>query len=108
MLFIIFIHRYYYYQEYILYYSCYYFSSSLFFFYQARLLNKTPEQAQEVHHYLHQWLKDNVSQTVADNTRIIYGGITYTVTTHIIVSIGMNVIITLQVLIFTLLINTFY
>ena len=42
----------------------------------------TPEQAQEVHHYLHQWLKDNVSQTVADNTRIIYGGITYTLTTH--------------------------
>ena len=90
MLFIIFIHRYY-----------YYFSSSLFFF----LSGKTPEQAQEVHHYLHQWLKDNVSQTVADNTRIIYGGITYTVTTHIIVSIGMNVIITLQVLIFTLLIG---
>ena len=28
----------------------------------------TPKQAQEVHHYLHQWLKDNVSQTVADNT----------------------------------------
>ena len=42
----------------------------------------TPKQAQEVHHYLCQWLKDNVSQTVADNTRIIYGGITYTVTTH--------------------------
>ena len=41
----------------------------------------TPEQAQEVHHYLRQWLKDNVSQTVADNT--IYGGITYTVTTHL-------------------------
>ena len=28
----------------------------------------TPEQAQEVHHYLYQWLKDNVSQTFADNT----------------------------------------
>ena len=28
----------------------------------------TPEQAQEVHHYLRQWLKDNVSQAVADNT----------------------------------------
>ena len=52
----------------------------------------TPEQAQEVHHYLRQWLKDNVSQAVADNTWIIYGGIiTHTHT---------------QVLIFTLLILT--
>ena len=47
----------------------------------------TPEQAQEVHHYLRQWLKDNVSQAVADNTRIIYGGITYTVTTCTLLSV---------------------
>ena len=52
------------------------------FCYQVRQLLLIPKQAQEVHHYLRQWLKDNVSQTVADNTWIIYGGITYTVTTH--------------------------
>jgi len=34
----------------------------------------TPEQAQEVHHNLRQWLVDHVSQEVADSTRIIYGG----------------------------------
>jgi len=34
----------------------------------------TPAQAQEVHLQLRGWLKDNVSQAVADSTRIIYGG----------------------------------
>jgi len=34
----------------------------------------SPAQAQEVHAQLRQWLKDNVSQEVSDNTRIIYGG----------------------------------
>lgn len=34
----------------------------------------TPEQAEEVHANLRKWLADNVSQEVADKTRIIYGG----------------------------------
>lgn len=34
----------------------------------------TPQQAQEVHAQLRQWLRDNVSAEVADSTRIIYGG----------------------------------
>jgi len=34
----------------------------------------TPEQAQEVHAGLRQWLADNVSAQVAESTRIIYGG----------------------------------
>ncbi|KAG9293675.1 hypothetical protein G9A89_019012 [Geosiphon pyriformis] len=34
----------------------------------------TPEQAQEVHEFIRKWLKDNVSESVAENTRIIYGG----------------------------------
>ncbi len=34
----------------------------------------TPEQAQEVHEWLRQWLKVNVSDDVAKATRIIYGG----------------------------------
>lgn len=34
----------------------------------------TPEQAQEVHHFLRQWLASNVSAEVAEATRIIYGG----------------------------------
>ncbi|CAG8509539.1 2850_t:CDS:2 [Ambispora gerdemannii] len=34
----------------------------------------TPEQAQEVHAYIRKWLKENVSEQVAENTRIIYGG----------------------------------
>lgn len=34
----------------------------------------SPEQAQETHKQIRQWLKDNVSASVADNTRIIYGG----------------------------------
>lgn len=34
----------------------------------------TPQQAQEVHGKLRQWLSDNVSPDVAQKTRIIYGG----------------------------------
>jgi triosephosphate isomerase len=34
----------------------------------------TPEQAQEVHEWLRQWLKEHVSADVANATRIIYGG----------------------------------
>lgn len=34
----------------------------------------TPEQAQEVHSAIRGWLKDNVSEKVALDTRIIYGG----------------------------------
>lgn len=32
------------------------------------------EQAQEVHSFIRNWLGQNVSQAVADSTRIIYGG----------------------------------
>ena len=34
----------------------------------------TPEQAQEVHHHVRQWLATHVSQEVAESTRILYGG----------------------------------
>jgi len=34
----------------------------------------TPQQAQEAHHGLREWLAKNVSKDVAQNTRIIYGG----------------------------------
>ena len=34
----------------------------------------TPEQAQEVHKFLRKWLTENVSDSVATQTRIIYGG----------------------------------
>ncbi|KXJ97680.1 triosephosphate isomerase [Microdochium bolleyi] len=34
----------------------------------------TTEQAQEVHASIRKWLKDNVSDKVADETRILYGG----------------------------------
>ncbi|KAL0089355.1 triosephosphate isomerase [Phycomyces blakesleeanus] len=34
----------------------------------------TPDQAQEVHATLRKWLADNVSESVAESTRIIYGG----------------------------------
>ncbi|KAI0559113.1 triose-phosphate isomerase [Gracilaria domingensis] len=34
----------------------------------------TPEQAQEVHKFLREWLASNVSSDVAASTRIIYGG----------------------------------
>lgn len=35
----------------------------------------TPQQAQEVHVAVRDWLKKNVSDEVASKTRIIYGGI---------------------------------
>ena len=34
----------------------------------------TPQQAQDTHAYVRSWLKDNVSELVASETRIIYGG----------------------------------
>lgn len=34
----------------------------------------TPDQAEEVHDAVRKWLADNVSQEVADKTRILYGG----------------------------------
>jgi triosephosphate isomerase len=34
----------------------------------------SPEQAQETQAYVRSWLKDNVSEEVANATRIIYGG----------------------------------
>ncbi|KAA8497169.1 Triosephosphate isomerase, cytosolic [Porphyridium purpureum] len=34
----------------------------------------TPEQAEEVHEAIRKWLAANVSQQVADSTRILYGG----------------------------------
>jgi len=34
----------------------------------------TPEQAQEVHEHLRKWMVGAVSQQVADNVRILYGG----------------------------------
>ncbi|XP_043935538.1 triosephosphate isomerase [Protopterus annectens] len=34
----------------------------------------TPQQAQEVHHTLRDWVKKNVSEDVANSLRIIYGG----------------------------------
>jgi len=37
-------------------------------------LTATPQQAQEVHAFLRNWLKNTVSDFVANNTRIIYGG----------------------------------
>nr|P00941.1 RecName: Full=Triosephosphate isomerase; Short=TIM; AltName: Full=Methylglyoxal synthase [Latimeria chalumnae] len=34
----------------------------------------SPQQSQELHGKLRKWLKENVSETVADSVRIIYGG----------------------------------
>lgn len=34
----------------------------------------TPEQAQEVHSWIRGFLKSNVSESVSNSTRIIYGG----------------------------------
>ena len=34
----------------------------------------TPDQAQEIHQKLRQWLKANVSEAVASSVRILYGG----------------------------------
>ena len=37
-------------------------------------LTATPDQAQEVHAYLRNWLASSVSPAIADATRIVYGG----------------------------------
>ncbi|CAG9326899.1 unnamed protein product [Blepharisma stoltei] len=37
-------------------------------------INATPEQAQEVHAMIRNWLSTNVSAEVAERTRVIYGG----------------------------------
>lgn len=34
----------------------------------------SPEQAQEVHAWLREWLKESVNATVSSSVRIIYGG----------------------------------
>ena len=34
----------------------------------------TPEQAQEAHAFIRDWIKTNVSEEVANATRLIYGG----------------------------------
>ncbi len=34
----------------------------------------TPAQAQEVHHFIRHWLRDQVGSTVAEGLRILYGG----------------------------------
>jgi len=34
----------------------------------------TPQQAQEAHYQIREWLRSNVSDQVASSTRIIYGG----------------------------------
>ena len=34
----------------------------------------TPEQAQEAHAFIRQYLEENVSKDVANATRILYGG----------------------------------
>ncbi|CAO3696929.1 unnamed protein product [Rhizopus stolonifer] len=34
----------------------------------------TPDQAQDVHHFLREWLAKNVSAEAAEKTRILYGG----------------------------------
>ncbi len=36
--------------------------------------NATPEQAEEVHSLIRDWLKDNYSNDVAENIPILYGG----------------------------------
>ncbi len=36
--------------------------------------NATPDQAQEVHAFIRQWLSKNISSTFANRTRILYGG----------------------------------
>ena len=34
----------------------------------------TPEQAQEIHRFIRKWVSSNISDSVARNVRIIYGG----------------------------------
>ena len=36
--------------------------------------NATPEQAQEVHLLIRNWMKEKVSESIANSTRIMYGG----------------------------------
>lgn len=36
--------------------------------------NATPEQAEEIHKFIREWLKENYDEDIADNTPIIYGG----------------------------------
>lgn len=36
--------------------------------------NATPEQAQEIHGFIRDWLRNNYDEDIADNTPIIYGG----------------------------------
>jgi triosephosphate isomerase len=36
----------------------------------------TPEQAQEVHLFIRDWVKQNAGEQVADSLRVIYGGLT--------------------------------
>ena len=37
-------------------------------------LTATPEQAQEVHHFIRKWLKEKFNQDSSDKIRILYGG----------------------------------
>jgi len=37
-------------------------------------LTASPDQAQDVHHEIRNWLRNEISSTVANETRIIYGG----------------------------------
>jgi triosephosphate isomerase len=34
----------------------------------------TPEQAQEIHHFIRQWIEENFDQDTAEHIRILYGG----------------------------------
>jgi triosephosphate isomerase len=34
----------------------------------------SPEEVQEIHEMIREWLNDNISKEIAENTRIIYGG----------------------------------
>lgn len=36
--------------------------------------NASPQQAQEVHHFIRNWLKINFSEALSEKTRILYGG----------------------------------
>jgi triosephosphate isomerase len=50
----------------------------------------TPEQAQEVHGQIRNWLKEKVSADIADATRIIYGGTISLVVTYLKGSVKGN------------------
>ena len=36
--------------------------------------NATPEQAQEVHHFVREWMKENFTEGTSNQVRILYGG----------------------------------